>query len=90
MIVLLHVIVALISIIVAGYMYARPSRKGLLVSYGMMAATLGSGLYLVVSAPAHMIEACLMGVAYLVVVSTMTVAARVKLAGREVSLSRIK
>lgn len=90
MIVLLHVIIALLSIIVAGYVYVRPSRNGLLTSYGMMAATLGSGFYLVVSAPAHMIEACLMGVAYLVVVSTVTVAARVKLASREDNLSHIK
>ncbi|MNH50037.1 hypothetical protein D3C85_1063020 [compost metagenome] len=90
MVVFLHVVIAVLSIIFAGYLYMRPSRKGLTVSYSLMAATLGSGFYLVLSAPAHMIEACLMGVAYLVIVSTMTVASRVKLASREVSFSRIK
>lgn len=79
MIVLLHVVIALFSILTAGYVYMRPSQKSLLASYGLMAATAGSGFFLVVQAPAHMIEACLMGVAYLAVVSVATVAARVKL-----------
>lgn len=83
MIVLLHVLIALSSIVVAAYVYMRPSQKSLLVSYGLMVATTGSGFYLVVNAPAHMIEACLMGVAYLAVVSVATVATRVKLAHRE-------
>lgn len=90
MVILLHVVIALSSIIVAGYLLVRPSRKGLAMSYAMMAATLGSGMYLVASAPAHMIEACLMGVAYLAVVSVMTIASRVKLVHREASASYIK
>lgn len=90
MIVLLHVAIALSSIVLAGYILIRPSRQGLVMSYTMMAATLGSGFYLVAKAPAHMIEACLMGVAYLAVVSVMTVASRVKLAHREANTSYIK
>ncbi len=83
MIVLLHVLIALSSIAVAAYAYVRPSQKSLLASYGLIAATTGSGFYLVVTAPAHMIEACLMGVAYLAVVSVATVATRIKLARHE-------
>lgn len=90
MIVLLHVAIALSSIVLAGYILMRPSRQGLAMSYVMMAATLGSGFYLVANAPAHMIEACLMGVAYLAVVSVMTVASRVRLARGEANPSYIK
>jgi lipopolysaccharide export LptBFGC system permease protein LptF len=90
MIVLLHVAIALLSIVLAGYILVRPSRQGLVTSYVMMAATLGSGFYLVTIAPSHMIEACLMGVAYLAVVSVMTAASRVKLAHREAESSYIK
>ena len=80
MIVLLHVIIALSSIVIAAYSYLRPSRKSLSMNYGLIAATIGTGFYLVVNEPAHMIEACLMGVAYLAIVSATTVMARVKLA----------
>lgn len=90
MIVLLHVAIALSSIVLAGYILIRPSRQGLVMSYAMMVATLGSGFYLVANAPAHMIEACLMGVAYLAVVSAMTAVSRVKLVHREASLPHIK
>lgn len=90
MVILLHVAIALSSIVLAGYILIRPSQKGLNASYLMMAATLGSGFYLVANAPAHMIEACLMGVAYLAVVSMMTVASRTRLANRNASSSHIK
>ena len=90
MIILLHVMIALTSLILAGYTFVRPSRKSLAMSYVMMAATLGSGMYLVASAPAHMIEACLMGVAYLTVVSAMTIAAQVRLVHKEANASYIK
>jgi len=90
MVILLHVAIALSSIVLAGYILVRPSQKGLNTSYLMMAATLGSGFYLVANAPAHMIEACLMGVAYLAAVSTMTVASGMRLATRNASLSRTK
>jgi hypothetical protein len=90
MVILFHVAIALSSIVLACYILVRPSQKGLNMSYLMMTATLGSGFYLVANAPAHMIEACLMGVAYLAAVSTMTVASRMRLVNRNASLSHIK
>lgn len=75
---MLHVLIALASIVSAGFAYAQPTQKSLVTSYSFIALTLGSGFYLVVTAPAHMIEACMMGVAYLAVVATMTVMARAK------------
>ena len=78
MIVTLHIIIALASIIAAGYALVRPTQKSLINSYTLMALTLASGVYLVVNAPAHMIEACTMGVSYLAIVTTMTFVARAK------------
>lgn len=80
MIIFLHIIIALTSIAVASYVFFRPSRRALLASYGLIGLTIASGTYLVVSAPAHMIEACTMGLVYLSIVSVGTFVARAKLA----------
>lgn len=88
MIVLSHVIIALASMVVTSLAYLWPSIMKLRVAYGLVGATLASGFYLVWSEPAHMIEACTVGLFYIGVVSLGIVAARSKLAklslGREV------
>ena len=82
-----HVIIALTSIAIASYSFFRPTSSVIKTSYAFIGLTLASGFYLVVEAPAHMIEACSVGVLYLAIVATGTVAARVKLAklSREVA-----
>lgn len=80
MILVFHVVVALASIVFATATYMRPSSAKLHVTYGSIAATLATGTYLVVSSPAHMIQACITGVGYLVVVGAIALAARAKLA----------
>ncbi len=80
MIVILHVIIALASIGVTTYAYAQPSLLKLRTAYGLVALTLGSGIYLVANAPSHMVEVCTVGLVYLGVVSIGIVAARAKLA----------
>lgn len=90
MIVILHVIIALASIGYTTYGYLRPSKKGLFVSYGFVAMTLASGMYLVVRAPSHMIEACTMGVAYLAIVSVGIIATRIKLVHLQASSVHIE
>lgn len=77
--IIFHIIAALASIAVSTYAYVHPSRRLLYVSYGLVGLTFASGFYLVVSAPAHMLETCLMGIAYLAVVSLATLGARLKL-----------
>lgn len=79
MILLLHIGVALLSMAVAGYVFLSPSRTKLYTSYALMAATLATGLYLVATAPAHMLEVCTVGVGYLAVTASATVVARQKL-----------
>jgi hypothetical protein len=82
MMVILHVLIALSSIAFTTYAYFRPSTPKLRVGYGLTGLTLATGIYLVWSAPAHMIEACTMGLFYLGVVTLGIVATRSKLAAR--------
>lgn len=80
MVMLFHIIIALLSMLHAAYMYLRPSRMKLSAAYGMVALTLASGTYLVMSSPAHMAQACMMGIVYLGIVTASIVATRNKLA----------
>lgn len=61
---ILHIAVALTSLLQTSYMLVAPSKWGLRVSYALMGLTLSSGTYLIVSTGTHMLEACLMGVLY--------------------------
>jgi hypothetical protein len=81
---LLHILIALSSIVASGLAYARPSKQRLNTSYGLVAATLASGTYLVVAQPTHLASACISGLAYLGVVGSAIVAARLKLAKQEI------
>jgi len=80
MIIIIHVIIALTSIIMAGVAYIRPGSAKLKTSYAFMALTLLSGLYLVWTTPGTMLRTCMSGVAYLAVVGAITMMARQKLA----------
>lgn len=79
MIVILHVVIALASIAFTSLAYFAPTVIKLRVAYGLMALTLTSGMYLIISEPAHMLESCTVGVAYLTIVAAGIVAARRRL-----------
>lgn len=77
MILVAHIVIALASIAYTTYLYFRPSQKGLKIAYGMAAATLGSGTWLVVSTHSSLLSSCITGVLYLVAVATgMVLSAR--------------
>lgn len=76
---LIHLVIAFSSLFVATLLYIRPTRWLLLTSYALITGTLVSGSYLVVTAPSHLIEACVMGLSYLCVVGVGTVFARQRL-----------
>lgn len=80
MIVTLHVFIAISSIALTSYIYARPSVRKLYGNYVLIALTLASGFYLAWSTPSHMIQTCVAGVMYIGVVSVGTLATRAKLA----------
>lgn len=80
MIVLVHVLIALSSLAFASYVFARPSLGRLRISYSLIGATLASGTYLVISTHSPLLQACLMGLVYLAIATTATLAAHKKLA----------
>jgi hypothetical protein len=80
MLILLHVVVAILSVVFSTYLSFYPSRFKLYVAYGLVALTLGSGTYLVMSTHAALLQACTLGLLYLGIVSVGVVFARAKLA----------
>ena len=64
MMLILHIAVALTSLVQTTYLLFSPSKIGLRLSYGLMGLTLATGTYLTISVGSHMLEACLMGVLY--------------------------
>lgn len=79
MILLLHIAIAIASLIAAAYGFFYPSKTKLTINIFMIAATLISGTVLILSAPAHMTEGCMAGLFYTLVMVAATVASRRKL-----------
>lgn len=69
MIVLMHVMIALSSIAWTTRLYFRPSKNGFRAAYGLIAATLASGTYLVISMHSPLLSSCTTGLIYLGVVA---------------------
>lgn len=76
---ILHLAIAFSSIIFTTYILFRPSRAGLRVSWGLIAATLLSGTYLVVSTHSGMLSACVSGLLYATLAATGTITAAKRL-----------
>lgn len=80
MILIAHIIIALASVLYTGLMYFSPTRNKLRVSYALVGLTVASGTWLIVANPAHMVQSCMSGLAYLCVVFFGIALARHKLA----------
>jgi hypothetical protein len=63
-----HILIALSSLVYTTYVFFSPSEAKLKVSYGFVAATIGSGTLLVISMPSHLVSACYSGLSYLGIV----------------------
>ena len=72
----IHITVALLSILFTTLALFWPTRAKLNVSYGLAGATLATGVFLVVAAPAHMLQACVAGVVYIAVAFPLIALAR--------------
>jgi len=79
MILVLHIVTALSSLALSTLAIFSPSRNKLNVVYGLAAATLASGTYLVVSMHASLVSSCTSGLLYLVTVSVLAMTARKRL-----------
>lgn len=80
MVVILHILIAVSSIILATAVFLKPNRSLLQVSYGFIAATLASGVYLVWVAPTKMLHVCVSGLLYTLVVVAITAMAHSRFA----------
>lgn len=80
MILILHIFVALTSIISSTVAYLSPTKTKLRTTYGLIALTLASGTYLVWSTHSPLVTSCITGLLYLGVVLSGVVAASRKLA----------
>jgi disulfide bond formation protein DsbB len=77
MLVLIHVVIALTSLIVATIACITPSRRKIRLSYTLVASTLASGTYLVVSTHSPLVSSCETGLIYTAVaVSAIALAQR--------------
>ena len=76
MILVLHIVIAVVSVLFAAYGFLMPSKIKLRVTYVLIGATLASGTYLVVMAPAHMVQACTAGLFYTAIMIVATIAVR--------------
>lgn len=77
--VLIHVIIAILSIGVASFVFFKPTIKRLAVSYGFVVATVATGTYLLILTPSNILHTCLSGLFYLTVVSIVTIATHVRI-----------
>ena len=78
MILILHIIIALISVSAATLLLLKPTKKIIYGSYGLIMATLASGTYLVVSLNASVLRACMVGLIYLAFTFAITALAHKK------------
>ena len=76
MIILLHVLIALTSIVTSAYVLFKPSKKAFTTAYSLIAATLASGTYLVISTHSSLTHSCFAGLTYLAVVVGILIPAR--------------
>jgi hypothetical protein len=83
MLLMLHILIALTSVIFTGITYLRPTQNKFNGSYGLIAATLISGTVLVVQTGSPLLKSCLTGLLYLGVVLTGTVVAHYKVRNQE-------
>lgn len=79
MILLIHIIIAVSSVAHTTLLLMRPSQAKLYASYGLVAATLASGIYLTAINPASMLRTCTTGLIYVTIVTVAIAIARKKL-----------
>ncbi|HTJ73052.1 MAG TPA: hypothetical protein VL481_00485 [Verrucomicrobiae bacterium] len=83
---IIHIIIALTSIGFTTLLFIVPSKTKFNVNYALIALTLASGTYLVVSTNAPMLKSCMSGLLYISVVTLGTIAARYKYARQQTAL----
>jgi len=76
---LLHIVIATASLGAVTYAFFSQSHAALRASYALVALTLASGTYLVVTMHANLLSACASGLAYLTIAACGIIATRARL-----------
>ncbi len=80
---LLHIIIAIASVLLSTYLLTSASKRLLKVSYSLIAATTVSGIALIIANPAYAVRGCMAYLAYSVFVVALTRRAARTLASQE-------
>jgi len=80
MILITHIIIALASLVIASVSFFKPSQAKIKGSYIMLALTMISGSILMYLNPGHIVESCIVGLAYVVISLVLVASANRKLA----------
>lgn len=75
-----HITIALLSLVTTGLALVLPSRLKLRLSQGLIALTLGSGSYLVLTMHVNLLKVCSVGLIYTAIASYGMVSVQRKLA----------
>jgi hypothetical protein len=86
MLLLLHILVAVSSVIYTAFVFVRPTRSKLRGSYALIALTLISGTILVVQSNAHLVQACITGITYVSIMLMGVAAVQYRLNSRETDI----
>lgn len=78
--IILHVVLAISSLVFASINYFRPGKGKMQASYGLAAGTLISGVSLILLNNASVLRTCLSGIIFFAAVSALNIAASRKLA----------
>ena len=79
MIILIHIAIALSSLVYTTYVLFSPTAKKLQASYVLVGLTLATGTALVIRNPSHLMQSCTMGLLYVGIVTVGIVSAHKKL-----------
>jgi len=81
----IHIIIALTSVIFAGYTSFSPSLSKIRMNYVLIAGTIASGTILILITPFHMISVCVDGLLYVGIVTIAILFAKHRLASRPIN-----
>jgi hypothetical protein len=79
MLLIIHITIALSSLIATGLAFFVPTNGKLRASYSLVGLTVASGTVLIVARPTHLVQSCTTGLLYLGLVFTGIILARQKL-----------
>jgi hypothetical protein len=85
---LVHLGIALFSIVYTGLVFLTPTKAKLRGSYILVLSTIASGTYLVVSTHSPMLKSCITGLFYLGIMLTAIVFARQRLAASSIEADK--